>query len=56
MSRVLFWNETDIVKIMIYDERECRYKCNGICFNNGSTKTLGKKCHGCDKFKKERTR
>lgn len=52
MSRVVFWNETNIIGECIYDLKECRYKVNGTCFNNMS-KNLGRKCHGCKDFTKE---
>ena len=52
MSRIVFWNETNIIGECIYDLDECKYKVNGICFNNMS-KNLGRKCHGCSDFTKE---
>lgn len=52
MSRIVFWNETDIIGECIYDLEECRWRVNGICFNNMSKK-LGRKCHikGIDECK-----
>lgn len=52
MSRIIYWNETDIVKETITSKKECKHKVNNICFNNNSKK-LGKKCHGCIDYKKE---
>lgn len=53
MSRILFWNDEDICKEIILNENECRFKCNGMCYNNRSKK-LGKKCHHrCEDFTEE---
>lgn len=52
MSRLIFWNEDEIVRESIYRTDECRYKTNGICFNNLS-KNLGRKCHTCNDFMEE---
>lgn len=52
MSRLIFWNESDIIKESICNEDECRFKCNDICFNNYSKK-FGKICHGCENFVEE---
>lgn len=52
MSRLIFWNESDIMGEKIDKMDECRLKYDDICFNNMS-KSYGKKCHGCDKFIEE---
>lgn len=52
MSRIIFWNDENIIRECIYKDIECRYKCNFICFNNKSKK-LGKKCYGCKDFEEE---
>jgi hypothetical protein len=53
MSRLIFWNETDIIKETVYRQNECKYKVNNICFNNMSFEKLGKICHGCEDFTEE---
>lgn len=52
MSRLIFWNESDIMGEKVDNIDECRLKYDDICFNNMS-RSYGKKCHGCDKFIKE---
>ena len=53
MSKRLIWQEDKVEKQVIYDEDECRYKYDDICFNIKITRKLGKKCHGCKHFEKE---
>lgn len=53
MSKVMIWNDTDIIKRIIFDENECKYNYDNICFNNNVTCKLGKKCHKCKHFIKE---
>lgn len=53
MSRVIFWRNGKIVKETIFRRDECRYKCNGICYNNNS-KQLGRKCYKCKDFVEEK--
>lgn len=52
MSRLIFWNELDIMGERIDKPDECRLKYDNICFNNYS-KNYGKVCHGCDNFIEE---
>lgn len=46
MSRITYFDEKEIEKEKVDKLEECRYKVNGICYNNyGSYLKLGKKCH-----------
>lgn len=49
MSRWLLIGEDEFgeskYKDIVIDEKECRYKVNGICFNNNIMEKLGKKCY-----------
>lgn len=49
MSRITYLDENnEIKKEIIYRIDECRYKVNGICYNNnGDYIRLGKRCHYC---------
>lgn len=48
MSRRTYFDETGEERVVIIREDECRYKTNGICYNNRDTKRLGKRCEGCE--------
>lgn len=48
MSRRTYFDEEDREIVVIIDYEECRYKTNGICYNNSDVKRLGKKCRGCE--------
>lgn len=52
MSRLVFWNEDNIIREIVYMKDECRYKTNSKCFNNKSKK-LGTKCYGCEDYVQE---
>lgn len=47
VSRRTYFDENGDERVVIIKEDECRYKTNGLCYNNNQTKTLGKKCYGC---------
>lgn len=56
MSRRTYFNEKNEEKEVIYRIDECRYKVNGICYNNVGAGYLhfGKKCYrNCDKMVQE---
>lgn len=61
MSRRTYFDEKNEEKEIIEKIDECRYKVNGICYNNGKAGylRLGKKCYEkgdlkyCDKIIRE---
>lgn len=48
MSRITYEDEFGEIRIKIVNYDECRYKTNGICYNNSDIKRLGKKCMRCE--------
>lgn len=55
MSRKTYFDENGEEKIIIDNIDECRYKVNGVCYNNyGDYIRLGKHCFNrCTHFLKE---
>ncbi len=54
MSRIIMYTEKDrILKEIVEEENECRWKVNNICYNNRNVRTLGKVCLKCNEGEKE---
>ena len=54
MSRITYVDENNKEVVVIINYEECRYKTNGICYNNYDMKLLGKKCIKCERGSKWR--
>ena len=48
MSRRTYFDARGEERAVIISYEECRYKTNGICYNNYEWRTLGKRCFGCE--------
>lgn len=44
-NRIVIYGERGKVLKEIEDKEGCRYKVNGICYNNSDRENLGKKCY-----------